>query len=115
MRQTTKAEMRLEHGKAAASSPKSRATGRFGCPMGGYDRILLRGAPPRRNMAPDSPGIWGVSDYGRRGRMKQNPTVRRRSVHHLSVICRNVHQLGCERHDQRGSEPLRGEVNLRLA
>ena len=41
MREPTKAEVRLEHGKPASSSVASRAPGHFGCQRAGCDRISL--------------------------------------------------------------------------
>ena len=61
MRQTTTAEVRLDEGKAASSGAARRATRRFGFERGGCDRISLRRASMRRKIAPNNPGIRGMS------------------------------------------------------
>ena len=52
MRQTTTAEARLDHGKAAGSGVTRPNVSPFGCPRVGCDRISLRRASMRQTIAP---------------------------------------------------------------
>jgi len=67
IRQTTTAEVRLDHGKVAGSGPATLSISPllsispFGCQRVGCDRIPLQRASPRRKIAPSRPGIRGMS------------------------------------------------------
>jgi len=52
MRQTTTAEVRLDHGKAAGSGATRPSVSPFGCPRVGGDRISLRRASMMQTIAP---------------------------------------------------------------
>jgi hypothetical protein len=63
MRQTTMAEVCLDHGKAAGSSPASRVPRHFGCPGSGANEFRCRSASVRRKITLKRPGIGEMSGY----------------------------------------------------
>jgi hypothetical protein len=61
MRETTKAQAHLEHGKPASSSVASPAPGHFGCQPAGCDRIWLPQRLGQTKISQKEPGIRRMS------------------------------------------------------
>jgi hypothetical protein len=65
MLQTTTAEVRPDEAKQCVSAPLAQSVGCFDCLLRPWIRVLpLPKTPDRAILAPQPPGIWGISVKG---------------------------------------------------